>query len=172
MAQTLPVSCAQKSSRNAPLCVMTDVVSASVPQHGDDLRGPWFSAEQQASMQSLGQWSDSFCSCLADKKMGLLSFLCSWYVVFITMQKIGTVSTVCGPLTKERFGFALVIFVLLWALLRSVTSSFVGHLGLCPVILLYLAVLRGIRDKIGVKEIRLRHMSEIHVPSLLRCASR
>lgn len=103
-------------------------------------------------MQSLGQWSDSFCSCLADKKMGLLSFLCSWYVVFITMQKIGTVSTVCGPLTKERFGFALVIFVLFWALLRSVTSSFVGHLGLCPVILLYLAVLRGIRDKIGVKE--------------------
>ena len=129
MAQSLPVSCAQKSSRNAPLCVMTDVVSASVPQHGDDLRGPWFSAEQQASMQSLGQWSDSFCSCLADKKMGLLSFLCSWYVVFITMQKIGTVSTVCGPLTKERFGFALVIFVLLWALLRSVTSSLLGILA-------------------------------------------
>uniref|UniRef100_A0A7S0ZZX5 Uncharacterized protein n=1 Tax=Noctiluca scintillans TaxID=2966 RepID=A0A7S0ZZX5_NOCSC len=142
-----------------------DAVADGLSGEDDGWRGAWFDVEMQENMMARGEWSDSMCDCVEDPILGCLSCCCPCIAVYMTLQKLGRVSTPIGLVSKNNYMFCFfILFCVTFVTGAHELSINAGWMetkvqvrpahvliGILSWLLLFIT-LRGIRDKVRVNE--------------------
>lgn len=144
-------------------------------QMGGDMpkTGPYYNPTVQASLTAGGDWSDGMFQCFDEAQSCFLSCCCPCIQMYFTLDRIGSVSSMCGTLDKTKVLFVyMVIFVfqnyispstpVLYTVPTQQGSSSIeyrysivtvgGVLSTFLFSILFFVVIKGVKDKLRINE--------------------